>query len=625
MLQLSLRQIKILDHLLHNEVSHIDDLLTYAQISNRTLQSEILMINQELEHEHKNIMINSNRNRGYSAEPNKDNREVYESLKHQCSAYLNNEVTIRYGDNPRIAWLIRKILCAKDYIRGDDLVDEMNISMATLTNDLRYVRMIFDVYGIHLNSTPYYGMNIEADPYQVRCCLIDFCDIYDIYMEHLDFMPMAIKQYHIRDADRIAIRKKLADVLYHYDIHLRDLEFQRLYFYILIKVNGYTLYPFKESYAIIGNDAFTSCAKALIEEFKVEESELMFINLLLISGSQNLPKELMEQGEFGSMLAQIMGDLQLSLAQMIHLDVGRKIHILNLLETYVYQFLLMKKHGMRIMNNRMNTHEIVRMVPVSASLSLQILEIIKRISHYEYQDHDFLNLTVQLFNAIFIVNNEYHMIHVAFLGQFSGEAAVSASNRIVTAERYYIHKDFYSFYEIDNIDFFKYDCVFIVEAQGVHLEDCPVKVFHVDYFNYKDVSRRFYEEVLAKHRIENFLLYKTDNRVTLSIHNASENWAKEIIESLHSYGYECQDGEAIIKYLVEENALFYQMDPYVICLLHKKELEHTLFIYELENPIKVHGYAISEIQIVVMDPNDNVLAIKQADSYVRRMQKNSVL
>ena len=64
MLQLSLRQIKILDHLLRNEVSHIDDLLAYAQISNRTLQSEILIINQELERCQKHIVINSNRNRG---------------------------------------------------------------------------------------------------------------------------------------------------------------------------------------------------------------------------------------------------------------------------------------------------------------------------------------------------------------------------------------------------------------------------------------------------------------------------------------------------------------------------------------------------------------------------------
>lgn len=625
MLQLSLRQIKILDHLLRNEVSHIDDLLAYAQISNRTLQSEILIINQELERCQKHIVINSNRNRGYSAEPNDQNREAYESLKYQCSAYLNNEVIFHYGDNPRIAYLIRKFLCAKDYVRGDDLIDEMNISMATLTNDLRYVRTILDFYGIHLNSTPYYGMKIEADSYQVRSCLIDFCDIYDSYLEQYDFMPMAIKQYQIDPTHMKDIRIKLAKILQQFNIHLRDLEFQRLYFYLLIKVNGYDLYPFDEGFIIQGNDAFTLCAKMLLECFHIEESEFKFIKLLLLTGSQNLPKELMEQGELGNHLAQIMGDLQLTLSKTIHLDIGRKAHILDFLETYVYEFLLMKRNGIRVMNNRMNTHEIVRMVPVSTSLSLQILEMIKRITHFDYIVYDVLNLTVQLFNAIFIVNNEYHMIHVAFIGQFSGDTSVSTSNRVMTAERYNIHRDFYSFYEIDSIDFTKYDCIFIVEAKGMRLTNCPVKVFYVDYFNYMDVTRRFYNEVLAKHRIENFLLYKTDNKVHLSIPNEKGNWLNELMESLSSYGYDHMDAKAMIQWLIEQDTSMYQMDPLVICLLWKKELEHTLFIYDITNPIVLHGFTISQIQIVVMDPNDNVLAIKQADSYVRRMQDHSLL
>ena len=49
------------------------------------------------------------------------------------------------------------------------------------------------------------------------------------------------------------------------------------------------------------------------------------------------------------------------------------------------------------------------------------------------------------------------------------------------------------------------------------------------------------------------------------------------------------------------------------------------FIYELEKPIVKHGFTLSEIQIVVMDPNDNILAIKQAASYVRRMQRRCAL
>lgn len=626
MLQLSLRQIKILDHLLHNEVSHIDDLLAYAQISNRTLQSEIISINQELAHCRMNIVINSNRNRGYSAEPNDDNRTVYETLKHQCSAYLNYEGTMRYGDNPRIAMIIRKMLCAKDYIRGDDLVDELNISMATLTNDLRYVRGILEEYGIKVNSTPYYGMKIEATPYQVRSCLIDFCDIYDIYAETFYFEPKALDQYHIDQTKLKDIRKQLTTCLREENITLKEQSFLHMYFYILIKTSGYDLYPINEQGVRYGDDKFRTCAEKIINTFHIEKEELDYIKVLLIAGSENLSKSYIEQSIVYDKVVKILNEILMEVNQIAHLDLGRKEHILMILQNFIFDFLLMKKYQIYQKNNRMGIHNTVKDIPVSNTLSIQILEILKRLTNYEYEISDVLSLTMQLFNAIFLVPNEYEMVRVAFLGSFSADTGTSVAYRLSTSSRHNVHKDFYSFYQIDDIDFHKYDCVFVINSNGLRLTNCPSEVFYVDYFNhYEETNYTFFEQVLAKHRIENFLLYKTDNKVHIKIDNQGEDYMDKILSSLGTYGYDNQDGKQILDYLIDKNMRFHQINPFVICLLWKEELERTLFIYELEKPIVKHGFTLSEIQIVVMDPNDNILAIKQADSYVRRMQRRCAL
>lgn len=621
MLNLTLRQIKILDHLLQSEVSFIDDLLSYAKISSRTLQSEISIINQELQASNIAITIKANRGRGYCAEPNDENRAVYEELKRQCQTYLNHELTMRFGDNPRTAILIRVFLCAKDYIKAEELQDGYHISTATLTNDLRYVRQILEAYGIQLQSTPYYGMKIVGDPLAVRCALIDFCDLYDIYTENHFFPQYAFRQYGI-EPDRIPqLRIQFSKLLKEEDVHLQEQGFSRLFFYLLIKGSGYDSFPLNEIEVTWHDSTYHNCACKLLQLFGIEEQEeAMFVELLLLIHREHIQKEILSQVTWIAHVDSMMGDLVYFLHRELHLDLGRKVHIIDELHSFLYRCLWKSQYHLHFFNHPATFRTIIKDIPVSTSLTYQILEYLRTYHGILYDSDDFISCVIPLFNAIFIVPNEYHMVKVAFLGPFSESSTASVSCRLSTDARHNVHHDYYSFYELDTIDFSQYDCVFAISAGGIILKDCPCKVFYGDYLTINQLTNDFFNQVVVKHRIENFLLYKTDNSKMFSVSNL-----QEVFQILSTYGYLAEHKETIMQKLLMDNAIFYQQDPFVICLLWKEELAHTLFIFDFTTPLWIEDHKLHQLQIVIMDPNDNVLAVKQADSYVRRMQRSSIL
>lgn len=621
MLDLTLRQIRILDHLLQSEISYIDDLLSYVAISSRTLQSEVSCINQELERAGCSITIKPNRGRGYCAEPNNENREIYECLKLQCQSYLNHELTLRYGDNPRIAALIRMFLCADTYIKAEDLQDEFHVSTATLTNDLRLVRSIFEAYGIQMSSTPYHGMKLNGSAYAIRCAMIDFCDIYDVYTDSYYFTPQALDAYHIDPAMILELRKNLTDILQQHHIHLQEQGFERLYFYLLIQKGiGEVLPPLPHEAMILHE--YEACATELMDYVQFQEQPI-FLQLLLFIYSDDSNGSELSQTWKNQQIESLLGDLVLFMHKEIHLDLGRKLHIIDRLKQYLKSFLWKQQFGIHFYNHHMSIREIIKDIPVSTSLSYQLLEYLHHLHGYVYDSDDFISLIIPLFNAIFLVPNEYQMVRIAFLGPFDASTVSSVGYRMSMAERHNIHRDYYALHEIDTIDFTKYECVFVVNGKGIELKQCPCEVFYIDYFYRFNNDRDFFNQVLAKHRIENFLLYKIDEQSVFTIE--AEHPLQQVISILSEYGYDAKHKEQIIQHLLADNAQLYMQDPFVICLLWHKELEYTLFKFEFVHPLKIHDHELHELQIVIMDPNDNVLAVKQADSYIRRMQHSCVL
>src|SRR5690625_4662180 len=74
-----------------------------------------------------------------------------------------NGVFIPKSPEERTTYLMKRLLLIDDYIKLDDLADEMYVSKSTIQNDLIPVRNILSAYDIHLESRPNYGMKWRGE------------------------------------------------------------------------------------------------------------------------------------------------------------------------------------------------------------------------------------------------------------------------------------------------------------------------------------------------------------------------------------------------------------------------------------------------------------------------------
>ncbi|MFB8732997.1 helix-turn-helix domain-containing protein [Bacillus sp. SL00103] len=72
----------------------------------------------------------------------------------------------------RVRFIMRKLLLQQDYLKIDQLAEELFISRMTVSSDLKKDELLAR-YGMALVSKPGFGLKIEGDELQKRTCYAD--------------------------------------------------------------------------------------------------------------------------------------------------------------------------------------------------------------------------------------------------------------------------------------------------------------------------------------------------------------------------------------------------------------------------------------------------------------------
>ena len=101
----------------------------------------------------------------------KNNEEFDKYLNDILPKSIHNEKQLFSNQEARVNYISQRLLQNRDFIKADDLADELSISKNQLSKDLKIVRNYFKRVGIEVINKPYYGLMIEADEIAVRQCL----------------------------------------------------------------------------------------------------------------------------------------------------------------------------------------------------------------------------------------------------------------------------------------------------------------------------------------------------------------------------------------------------------------------------------------------------------------------
>ena len=71
----------------------------------------------------------------------------------------------------RISQILNILLFAEDYVKMEDLADQLYISRSLLKQDMQKIRDILKGYGLTLTVRPHYGMRVDGEELSKRACL----------------------------------------------------------------------------------------------------------------------------------------------------------------------------------------------------------------------------------------------------------------------------------------------------------------------------------------------------------------------------------------------------------------------------------------------------------------------
>ncbi|SFB12769.1 lichenan operon transcriptional antiterminator [Lentibacillus halodurans] len=143
-------------------------LSTEMQVSSKTIRNDIKELNDLLQND--DIQIESIRGKGYLLNMNKKtsfNQFFQENIRKE---------TFQIPSEPgeRVNYLMERILIQSDYLKMDDLADELYVSRSTLQSDLKMVREILKKYDLEINHKPNYGINVSGNETLIRFCISEY-------------------------------------------------------------------------------------------------------------------------------------------------------------------------------------------------------------------------------------------------------------------------------------------------------------------------------------------------------------------------------------------------------------------------------------------------------------------
>lgn len=160
---------KILEALrLAQEPLTSSDIASLLQVSSKTIRNDIKVLNELLKPYGTHIV--SLKGKGYQLTI-RNERLFYEFIQEQTN-YKKDDVPSNHPD--RVKYLMEKLLMTSDYIKIDDLAEQLFISRSTLQHDLKYIRAILKEYKLALEHKPYHGIKIIGDETQIRYCISEY-------------------------------------------------------------------------------------------------------------------------------------------------------------------------------------------------------------------------------------------------------------------------------------------------------------------------------------------------------------------------------------------------------------------------------------------------------------------
>lgn len=251
----------LLDYFLSHQGYMSPSVLTrHFQISQRTLRSDIHNLNEELSGFDAQIIMK--RSQGYALEIKEgQTRALLENM------LVNEEEKQLDSADKRINHIIIKMLYANTYLTQDALADEVFVSINTIINYLKTIRLILSKYQLTLQTKANLGYIVTGEEADKRRCIID---LITTNYQHYEFRFSQEQTALLNHVNLEQIKDIVMEFNRKNDLHFSDYNLKNLILHIALSISRLLVAKPIEEYAIPEHEALRTLLEPLITEIELD-------------------------------------------------------------------------------------------------------------------------------------------------------------------------------------------------------------------------------------------------------------------------------------------------------------------------------------------------------------------
>ena len=388
----------------------------FIGVSVRTIKSDIVEINEKIDHY--NIRIMSKPREGYWIVIDED------ADIRALSEITDYKIIKRFDDTPkynyeRINYIIKKLLVVDYHIKLEDLMDEIFVSRSTLTQDLKEIKNLLSKFRLKVISRSNYGIIIEGSEIDKRLCIAEYFFHYNnranysIASENMFTFGKSKKEYD-------TILKFTKEVCDKYNIILSDFSINNFTIHIFISLRRCTFYNYIKAEDDLKENikdsvefkAATELTKKLEDyfEFMLPLGETIYYSLHL--KSKRISSEDQINSEEKERLKQCIFTIIEEVNSNFNINLENDSELYDYLYLHIAQMVTRLKNNMSIRNPL--AHDNLRRYLFATKITYTACMIIEKYYDIKIDINEFGYLVLYFNLALYKINSK-KKIRIGFL------------------------------------------------------------------------------------------------------------------------------------------------------------------------------------------------------------------
>lgn len=621
MLNLTYREIELLNLFLNNDLLTISELKKKSGISARTLNTEFEQINKALRNNGHDVKIVNQRAKGYLLDYSLAESDWLKLLKENCSEYLNLKFNHLFRNKLRIAKICRFLCASPNYIKIDQLARKLNFSTATINKDMRDVKKFLSIYNLKVKSVPYYGMKVVGKTGAVRSCLIDLFDVYSFEPKDALLPEYAFTEYAVTKTDLLNKSQALRQLIHEYDFPLTDNGFKQVTKYLLIyKLRPDISLKINHSFKVelIHNKAFIIAAKLIKKSIK---EELCLAIFLLINSEINQIPDLDKLKTCSQQVKLQVKQVCAILKEQMSLCINKDSDIAAYIYRSFFIRYLKKKYDFVSFNLELATEKVAHKIFATSSLTVALYNSCADYNKKELNDSLFNDIVLGLYSKIHQKQNSYFPTNFLVVNDYGKLASEHLIGKL-DLNKYNANYTFVYSYELENIDYSKYDYLLVSSKTKPSYKTINIPKITFSFFSDDGLRMALWQRILSTKRTIGSIANYFKRPVIIKI-DALKGKIQDIVANhlIKQLGIPQTHKNNFVSYvaalITNEGYHAYPYNMY-LTLLGPHEIKKRYFVFKFKEPVYINGHKIFSLQIIILDPSKGLLEIKNGDSELQQ-------